>query len=99
VSFELPANFALHLIGLAQLGRLLEEGRDLIRRATDYVRNMLHGQATIPIIDAVTPSEDGRMIEVDPLPLFLVVSREERAQFFEYLKLLSQWYQKVQTLL
>jgi len=79
---------------LIQLEQRISYGRTLIRQATDHAREMLHAQATIPIADVVELGRDGEVIEMGSLPLFPMVSRGERAQFFDYLKLLSDWHRE-----
>jgi len=80
-----------------QLEQRISYGRTLIQQATDHAREMLHAQAAIPIVDVVEPGRDGESMETGSLPLFPIVSHGERAQFFDYLKLLSDctgslWY-------
>ncbi len=77
-----------------QLEELVARGRDLIQEATTHARKMLQAQDTMPIMDVVKLGEDGEIEEVSSQPLFPVVPREERIQFFEYLKLLSHWHQE-----
>lgn len=77
-----------------QLEELVARGRDLIQQATHHARNMLQAQDAMPIMDVVTLGKEGEIEEVGSQPLFPVVPREERAQFYEYLKLLSEWHQE-----
>jgi hypothetical protein len=77
-----------------RLGHLISYGRSLIQQATDHARHMLHDQAAIPIADVVELSRDGEAVETGSLPLFPMVSREECAQFFDYLQLLSDWHRE-----
>jgi len=75
-----------------QLEGLVARGRDLIQQATTHARNMLQAQDAMPIMDVVQLGKEGEMEEVSSLPLFPVVPRKERAQFYEYLTLLSDWH-------
>jgi hypothetical protein len=76
-----------------QFEELMTNGRSVIQEATNHARNMLNAQASIPIMDVVSLDEDGQMKEETcSLPLFPVVSQEERTQFFTYLYLLSVWH-------
>ena len=77
-----------------QLERLVARGRDLIQQATTHARKMLQAQDAMPIMDVVKLGKEGEIEEVGSQPLFPVVPREERAQFYEYLKLLSDWHQE-----
>ncbi len=53
---------------------------------------ILHEQATIAIVNAITIGIDGEVTEAFSLPLFPVVPREDGERFFEYLSVLTQWY-------
>lgn len=77
-----------------QLEGLIARGRDLIQQATTHARDMLQAQDAMPIMDIVKLGKEGEMEEVGSQPLFPVVPRQERAQFYEYLKLLSNWHQE-----
>ncbi len=82
-----------------QLEELIAYGRDLIQEATNHARKMLYEQDAMLIMDAAELDNDGQMVEICSLPLFAVVPREERTQFFEHLKLLSHWHQEFAALL
>ena len=73
-----------------QLERLVSQGRTLIHEATAHAREMLHEQATIPVVDAVKVDPDGEVTETLSLPLFPMVSREDGERFFEYISMLTQ---------
>ncbi len=78
-----------------QLESLLSQGKTRIVQATTLARKMIQEQATAPIIDIV--SNDGReaMANAETLPLFPVIPREDREQFFASLRKLGQWYQDI----
>ena len=63
-----------------------------LREATAQARKMVQEQAMAPIIDIVTIDANGEATETDTLPLFPVVPREDREQFFASLGRLAQWY-------
>ncbi len=69
--------------------------RTRFQKATDHARKMLCAQDAMPIMDAMELSKDVQVEEIFSIPLFPVVSLEERAQFFEHLKLLSNWNQEL----
>jgi hypothetical protein len=77
-----------------QLEGLVARGRDLIQEATNHARKMLQAQDAMPIMDVVQLGKEGEIEDVGSEPLFPVVPREERAQFYEYLTLLSNWHQE-----
>jgi hypothetical protein len=77
-----------------QLEQRISYGHTLIQQATDHARETLHAQATIPIVDVVELSKYGEVMGTCSLPLFPIVPRGERAQFFEYLNLLSNWHRE-----
>ena len=78
-----------------QFDEFVTNGQSLIQEATDHARKMLNAQASIPIMDVVRLDGDGQVREeICSLPLFPIVSREERTQFFTYLDLLSVWHLK-----
>ncbi len=77
-----------------QLEGLVARGRDLIQQATTHARKMLQAQDSVPIMDIVKLGQEGEMEEVGSQPLFPVVPREEQAQFYRYLTLLSDWHQE-----
>ncbi len=55
---------------------------------------MVQEQAMAPIIDVVTIDANGAVTETDmSFPLFPVVPREDREQFFASMRKLAQWYQ------
>jgi len=77
-----------------QLELLLSEGRTLIGQATAQARKIVQEQALAPIVDVVTLDANGAVIEADTsFPLFPVVPRGEREQFFASMKKLAQWHQ------
>jgi hypothetical protein len=76
-----------------QFELLLSEGRILIGQATAQGRKIVQEQAKAPIVDVVTLDANGSVTETDiSFPLFPVVSREDREQFFASLRKLAQWY-------
>jgi hypothetical protein len=77
-----------------ELEQRLSYGRTLIQQATDHARHMLHDQAAIPILDVVELGRNGEAVEIGSLPLFPAIPREERAQFLDYLNLLSTWHRE-----
>jgi hypothetical protein len=90
--------WALHLSSLddtssLQLKSLLLQGKTLIGEATAQARKMVQEQAMKPIVDVVTLDVNGAVTETDTLPLFPVVPREDREQFFTHMSRLAKWYQ------
>ena len=53
---------------------------------------MVQEQAIAPIMDIVSIEASGAVTEIGTLPLFPVVPREDREQFFASLRKLAQWY-------
>jgi hypothetical protein len=96
-------HWAHHLSGIldaassCQFETLLSQGKTLIGQATVLARGMVQEQAMAPIIDIVTIDENGVMTETDTQPLFPVVSREDREQFFASVRKLAQWHREVAT--
>jgi hypothetical protein len=76
-----------------QLELLLSQGKTLIGQATAQARKMVQEQAMAPIIDIVTIETSGEATQTGTLPLFPVVPREDREQFFASLSKLAQWHQ------
>jgi hypothetical protein len=78
-----------------QFEELMNNGRFLVQEATNHARDKLYAQASIPIMDVVRLDEDGQVKEeMCSLPLFPVVPKEERTQFFAYLDRLSVWHRE-----
>ena len=77
-----------------QLERLVARGHDLIQKATDHARKWLQAQDNVPIMDVVKLGKEGEMEVAGSQPLFPVVPQEELTQFYEYLKLLSNWHRE-----
>ena len=82
----------LNVDSYVQLDKLVSRGRTPINEATAHARKMLHKQATIPIVDAVTLDPEGEVTETISLPLFPVVPRKDYEGFFEHIHKLTQWY-------
>ena len=78
-----------------QLELLLTKGKTLIDEAMAQAGAMVQEQATAPIIDIVTIDEIGAVTETDTQPLFPVVPREAREQFFTSMRELVQWQREV----
>jgi hypothetical protein len=92
--------WALHLSSLDmasshQLELLLSQGKTLIGEATAQARKMVQEQAMAPIIDIVTINASGEATQTGTLPLFPVVPRDDREQFFASTRKLAQWYQEM----
>jgi hypothetical protein len=78
-----------------QLERIVFRGPMLVNEATAYARKMLHEQATIPIVDAIKVDLDREVTETFSLPFFKMMSRYVSERFFEYICMLTQWYQEM----
>jgi hypothetical protein len=96
--------WALHLsssldaASARQFELLLSQGKTLIGQATAQARKMVQEQAMAPIVDVVTLDVNGAMTETDiSFPLFPVVPREDREQFFASVRKLAQWHQDMAT--
>jgi hypothetical protein len=83
---------SLDLASTRQIGLFLSQGKTLICQATALARKMIQEQAMAPIIDIFTVDASEEMADTGTLPLFPVVSREDRKQFFAYMRQLVQWY-------
>jgi hypothetical protein len=78
-----------------QFETLLSQGKTFISQATALARKMVQEQAIAPIMDIVTLDENGTVTETETQPLFPVVSREDREQFFASVRSLAQWHREV----
>ena len=77
-----------------QFELILSEGKTIISEATAQARKMVHEQAMAPIVDVVTLDANGAVTQTDTsFPLFPVVLRDDRDQFFASVRKLVQWYQ------
>lgn len=94
-------HWALHLsatldaASFRQFETLLSQGKTLIGQATALAREMIQEQAMAPIMDIVTLDENGKVTETETQPLFPVVPREDRQQFFASVRELAQWHREV----
>src|SRR2546421_1475219 len=82
----------LNMASSRQIEFLLSQGKTLIGQATIQARKMVQEQAIAPIMDIFTIDASGEVAEIGTLPLFPVVPREDREQFFASLRKLAQWY-------
>jgi hypothetical protein len=83
---------SLDIASSRQIELLLTQGKTLIGQATTQARKMVQEQAIAPIMDIVTIDASGEVAEIGTLPLFPVVPREDREQFFASMRKLAQWY-------
>ena len=83
---------SLDIASSRQLDLLLSQGKTLISEATAQARKIVQEQAMAPIIDIITLDANGVGAEIGTLPLFPVVPREDREQFFASMRKLAQWY-------
>jgi hypothetical protein len=90
--WALHLSSSLDMASSRQLELLLSLGKTLISEATTQARKMVQEQAIAPIMDIVTIDASGEVAEIGTLPLFPVVPREDREQFFATLRKLAQWY-------
>jgi hypothetical protein len=86
---------SLDVASFRQLEQLLLQGKTLIGQATALARKMLQEQASAPIIDIITLDANGAGTETGTLPLFPVVAREDRDQFFASVRKLTQWHREM----
>jgi len=93
--WALHVSSSLDIASSRQLELLLSQGKTLIGEATGLARKMVQEQAMAPIIDVVTIDASGEVADTGTLPLFPVVPREDREQFFAYLSNLTQWHRKM----
>jgi hypothetical protein len=84
---------SLDTLSSAQLRMLLSQGYTLIEQATAQARKMVQEQAMMPVVDIITVDVYGAVTETGTLPLFPVVCREDREQFFAYVGELTRWHQ------
>jgi hypothetical protein len=80
-----------------QLEQLLSQGKTLIGQATALARKMVQEQASAPIVDIITLDANGEGTETGTLPLFPVVARQDRDQFFASVRKLTQWHREMAT--
>ncbi len=83
---------SLDIVSSRQIELLLSQGRTLIGEATTQARKMVQEQTIAPIMDLVTIDASGEVTEIRTLPLFPVVAREDREQFFASMRKLAQRY-------
>ncbi len=92
--------FVLHLSphlsidSCKQLERLVFQGQMFVTEATVYALKMLHEQATIPV-DIIKVDPNREMTETFSLPFFYMMSRDDNERFFEYICMLTQWFQEL----
>ncbi len=97
-ALHLSSSLALDVASSRQFELLLSQGKMLIVQATAQARKMVQEQAMAPIVDVVTLDANGAVTETDTsFPLFPVVSREDREQFFASMRELAQWHQDMAT--
>ena len=80
--WALHLSSSLKMASSRQLESLLSQGKTLIGEATAQARKMVQEQAMAPIIDVVTIEASGEATETGTLPLFPVISCEDREHFF-----------------
>ena len=84
---------SLDVASAGQFELLLSQGKTLIGQTTAQARKMVQEQAMAPVVDVVTLDANGVVTGTDTsFPLFPVVPREEREQFFASLRKLVQWH-------
>lgn len=83
---------SLNVVTRSQFESLLSRGKTLVSEATALARKMIQEQAMAPVVDIVTIDESGVGTGIGTLPLFPVVSREDRELFSASLRKLAQWY-------
>jgi hypothetical protein len=93
--WALHLSSSLDIASSRQLELLLSQGKTLIGEATAQARKMVQEQAMAPIIDIVTINASGEATQTGTLPLFPVVPRDDREQFFASTRKLAQWYQEM----
>jgi hypothetical protein len=93
--WALHLSATLDVASSRQFKSLLSQGKTLIGQATAQAREMVQEQAMAPIIDVVAIDANGAVTETDTQPLFPVVPREEREQFFASMRKLAQWHREV----
>lgn len=86
---------SLDVASSRQLELLISQGKTVIGRATAQAREIIQEQAKAPIIDIVTIGENGAVTETGTQPLFPVMPREEREQFFAWIRELARWHREV----
>ena len=90
--WALHLSSSLDMASSRQLDLLLSQGKTLISEARAQARKIIQEQAMAPIIDIITLDANGVGAEIGTLPLFPVVPREDREQFFASMRKLAQWY-------
>jgi|GEM_PF-1428633 len=93
--WALHLSSSLDIASSRQLELLLSQGKTLIGEATAQACKMVQEQAMAPIIDIVTINAGGEATQTGTLPLFPVVPRDGREQFFASTRKLVQWYQEM----
>lgn len=93
--WALHLSSSLDVTSSRQLELLLSQGKTLIGEATTRARQMVQEQAMAHVADMVTLDANGAGTEIGTLPLFPVVPREDREQFFASMRKLAQWDQEM----
>jgi hypothetical protein len=91
--WALHLSASLDVTSFRQLELLLSQGKTLIGQAIAQARKMVQELAIAPMIDMVKIDTSGKLADTCSLPLFPVVPREDREQFFTYLSKFAQWCQ------
>lgn len=93
--WALHLSSSLDVASSFQFEQLLSQGKTLIAQATALARKMVQEQASAPIVDIITLDANGVGTETGTLPLFPVVAREDRDQFFASVRKLIQWHREM----
>jgi hypothetical protein len=80
-----------------QFEMLITQGREMIDQATTQARRIVFGQEKDPIVDVFALNANGEVTEAGTLPLFPVVPRGDREQFFTSITQLTEWHKELIT--
>lgn len=75
---------------------LIDSGRSLFQLALTHARKMLHDQAALPIVDAITIDADNNVIDTFAMPLLPIVGQEESERFLTFMTQLISWRQELE---
>ena len=97
--WQIRLSIILDAVASKQFEMLISQGRVMIERATTQARRIVFEQEKDPIVDVFTLNANSEVTEAGTLPLFPVVPRGDREQFFTSISQLTQWHKELITFL
>jgi hypothetical protein len=97
--WQIRLSIILDAVASEQFEMLISQGRVMIYRATTQARRIVFEQEKDPIVDVFKLNAKGEVTEAGTLPLFPVMPRGDRKQFFTSISQLTQWHKELITFL